>query len=158
MSIYGDAKLLFDPQVGHGDLSIADRDLERDDGLETAVLISLFTDARAGDDDILPDSGSARRGWWADSVGSSSVAKGSKLWLLSRAKPIANEVCPRAEQYCKDALQWMIDDGVADSVSTACSIVDKSYMQISILIKRPSIAAVSYRYFYNWQAQALRGL
>ena len=48
-------------------------DLKPDNGLYTAVLISLFTDARARDDDALPDVISEedfpnRRGWWGDST------------------------------------------------------------------------------------------
>ncbi|MEG2173151.1 MAG: phage GP46 family protein, partial [Desulfovibrionaceae bacterium] len=37
-----------------------------DDGLTRAVVISLFSDARALTDDILPDGSVSRRGFWAD--------------------------------------------------------------------------------------------
>ena len=67
-----DIALTFDPATFEFDLALAGagdaRDLQGDDGLLTAVIISLFTDARAHDDDPLPDERvgvtSDKRGWW----------------------------------------------------------------------------------------------
>ena len=52
--------------------------------LQTAILISLFTDAQASPDDMIQDGSGDPRGWWGD-LGSSKPI-GSKLWLLGRAK------------------------------------------------------------------------
>ncbi|WP_241085111.1 phage GP46 family protein [Candidatus Vondammii sp. HM_W22] len=48
------------------DLTTLDVDLAANDGLHSAVLVSLFTDRRAANDDLLPSSALDRRGWWAD--------------------------------------------------------------------------------------------
>jgi phage gp46-like protein len=44
------------------DVRLDGGDLSTDDGLETAVLLSLITDRRAEADDVLPDGGTDRRG------------------------------------------------------------------------------------------------
>lgn len=106
----GDLGLTYpkDYSIAHGDLTI-------EEGLETAILVSLFTDRRAGDDDALldPDSDS-RRGWWGDLV--SPVEErdrlGSRLWLLDRSK-VTQEVVNAAKNYIEEALEWMLIDKVA---------------------------------------------
>ena len=77
--------------------------------LATAILISLFTDRQAADDDDIPDGTLNPRGWWGDL--DSDYQIGSRLWLLSRSKATA-ETRQRATDYITEALQWLIDDGV----------------------------------------------
>lgn len=86
--------------------------------LETAVIISLFTDRRADPDDVLPDAAPQagvlpdnRRGWCGDALREvAGDLYGSRLWLLSRAKQ-TEETRQRAIFYIRECLQWMIDDG-----------------------------------------------
>ncbi len=116
----GDLKILWDTTYFEGDLSfsIVDQDLEMDEGLATAVIISLFTDRRAEDDDILPDSNNMdRRGWWGDLVSPVVLGDqiGSRLWLLERSKT-EQEVLLKTKEYAEESLQWMIDDMVAQKV------------------------------------------
>ena len=51
----------------NGDYEIKNTGLSQDHTLETQVILSLFTDQRASDDDELPDSRHGRRGWWRTS-------------------------------------------------------------------------------------------
>jgi phage gp46-like protein len=83
-------------------------DLQSGNDLQTAVLISLFTDRVASADDIPPDGTTDPRGWWADDAAS---PVGSRLWLLARAKQ-TDDTLQRAYDYIVEALQWLIDDGV----------------------------------------------
>lgn len=75
-------------------------DLVAENTLRTAVILSLFLDRRADDDDVLPNGSNDRRGWWADTVApmteygiggglASGDRIGSRLWLLSREKQLA---------------------------------------------------------------------
>jgi phage gp46-like protein len=93
-------------------------DLLSDQGITSAVIVSLFTDGQATPDDILPDFNSAdRRGWWGD-LAAPEVENdriGSLLWLLERSKTVPS-VLVEAERYCEEALQWFITDGVVSSV------------------------------------------
>lgn len=52
---------------GRGNLALNGSDLLTDNSIETAVIISLFTDRRAQPSDLIPDGSTDRRGWWADS-------------------------------------------------------------------------------------------
>lgn len=85
--------------------------------LQTAVLISLFTDRQADPDDVIPDGSGDPRGWPGDM--DEDVKIGSRLWLLDRAKQ-TEETRQRATGYIVEALQWMIDDGVAAKIDVAC--------------------------------------
>jgi len=77
--------------------------------LNNAITISLFTDARASDDDELPDGGTDKRGYWGDMDLDADESLGSKLWLLNRSK-ITQSTLNTMHDYIKEALQWLIDE------------------------------------------------
>lgn len=138
-----------------GDLVLFGFDLERDDGLETAVIISLFTDRRASAEQIPPEyEQDDLRGYWGDLTNVSATDQtGSLLWLLAREKELP-QTLSRAEQYCRGALAWMIDDRVATTIEVAASYHSRGVMLLVIDISRPTGPAVRYRYNYEWSAQA----
>jgi phage gp46-like protein len=138
-----------------GDLVLFGFDLERDDGLETAVIISLFTDRRASAEQIPPEyPQDDLRGYWGDIANASATDQtGSLLWLLAREKELP-QTLSRAEQYCREALAWMIDDLVAARIDVAASYFSRGVMLLTIDIYRPTGFAVRYRYNYEWSAQA----
>jgi len=117
MSFSGDIKInLVDP-AGF-DIEITDGDFSQDDGILTAILISLFTDRQASTDDPLPGNNSDRRGWWADELFSEPI--GSKLWLLERAKLTENNIA-LFTQYAEDALKWMVNRKLCSKVTITVS-------------------------------------
>ena len=121
---------------GQFDIALGDYDLTSDQGLRTAVLISLFTDRRADDDDQLPDGSNDRRGYWGDSYPDIDGDElGSRLWLLSREKQ-TTDVLIRAREYCQEALQWLIDDGIASTVEVDNEWLRQGVMAIYITITR----------------------
>ncbi|UOO76036.1 phage GP46 family protein [Neisseria sp. Dent CA1/247] len=75
-----------------------------------AVILSLFCDARGTEQD-----GTIGRGWWGDAL-TDRDEWGSRLWELERSKEVS-ETLHRAEDAAKDALRWMIDDGICESIS-----------------------------------------
>jgi phage gp46-like protein len=82
--------------------------------LVRAVMISLFTWRRANADDDLP--GDLKMGWWGDNFSTLSNDRiGSRLWLLGRAK-LTTETIAKAREYAQEALQWLVDDGIAARV------------------------------------------
>ena len=109
-----DIKIIWDNDTFEGDIEYNNGDLTRELGIETAVMMSLFTDGRASIDDELPDSNNPdKKGWWGDQVVVEEGDRiGSKLWLLSRGKT-DQETMIKAEGYAKDALQWLVDDEVS---------------------------------------------
>ena len=89
--------------------------LADDTGLTTCVLLSLFLDRRARADDALPDPASAdRRGWVGDAFDTTDRI-GSRLWLLTREKA-TEETRRRAEEFAAEALDWLVEDGLATAV------------------------------------------
>lgn len=138
-----------------GDLVLFGFDLERDDGLETAVIISLFTDRRASAEQIPPEyPQDDLRGYWGDITNASATDQtGSLLWLLAREKQLP-QTLSRAEQYCREALAWMIDDLVSTRIDVVASYISKSWMLLVVDIYRPTGQAVRFQYNYEWSAQA----
>lgn len=130
--------------------------VETDEGLETAVIISLFTDARADEGEELPDGGDDRRGWFGDAVPVKDGDKiGSKLWLLSRSK-LTPDVLARAQQYAQEALDWLVEDQVAESVAVTATSPAPGQILWKIDITRPRQRPVTYQYASAWEAQAER--
>lgn len=95
--------------TSNGDWLLAGVTLASGDDLQSAVLISLFTDRVALIDDVPPDGSGDPRGWWADDA---VTPVGSRLWLLWRAKR-TQQTLQAAQDYAIEALQWLVDDGVA---------------------------------------------
>ena len=104
-----DLQLAFASSAEKANFVLANGQLSLDDSLYTAVLISLFTDRRADEDDELPASETWRRGWWADSLAQNGIFKkdqiGSRLWLLMRCKA-TEQTRQRAEDYCNEAFGY----------------------------------------------------
>jgi len=154
----GDMMMTLDPLDGYGDINMTLRDAARDSGLETAVLISLFSDRRENDERLLPDDSGGKGGWWAGAVLDSDIEFGSRLWLLQRGKDV-NEVLTLSRQYCLEALQWMLDGEVASEIDVTATKYSSQILFLSIRIVRPGVTQsneFTYRYFLNWEAQTIR--
>lgn len=96
------------------DLAIENGDLARDEGLRTAVLLSLYLHRRAEVGDV--SEGEDPRGSWMDQYLDNPADRlGSRRWLLARAKESADTLA-RMRAYDEAALAWMIEDGVARKV------------------------------------------
>ncbi|MCL2430286.1 MAG: phage GP46 family protein [Alphaproteobacteria bacterium] len=143
-----DIRTAWEPFAFRGDWLIEPPALGEGADLETAVLISLFSDARADDDDRLPGSADDKRGWWAGPIG-------SRLWLLTREKS-TNDVRLRARDYCREALAWMIEDQVADQIDVSAEWAGKinDRLDIEVAIYRDGKEILRRRYDWTWrQAQ-----
>ncbi|HTV45764.1 MAG TPA: phage GP46 family protein [Stellaceae bacterium] len=156
-----DIAIVWDEALLEGDFVMAGSDLRQDQGLEIAVIISLMTDRLANADDVIPDGTTDRRGWWGDLPLASGGAGGtvpqpddligSRLWLLSRAK-MTPQTLTLAQQYCQEALQWLVDDGVAAEVDVETSWIATGQMGIAITIARqvPGGAPVNQSFNLAW--------
>jgi len=141
----------------HAQLVFADNDIVADRSLLTPIIVSLFTDARAKDDDALPDSRSAdRRGWWADATNTAKPNDqiGSRLWLLERAKTTPG-VLLNAKRYAEEALQWLVDEGVAASVKVSVESIRLASqtwaLTLSVVVTKPSGTTETYKFAQEWE-------
>jgi len=127
--------------------------LERDGGLETAVLISLFTDQRVAQSEV-PAGLESRRGWWGDEFLETPGDKiGSKIWTFSRGK-ITTQTAASVQVRAQQALQWMVDDGVAQSVDVVAT-AETDRVCIEIAIKRPGETEED-KWAMFWDGQSLK--
>lgn len=87
--------------------------LAMDSSLRTAILISLLTDRRC-DPSEAPDK-TYLGGHYSDSYPTvPGDFVGSRLWTLA-GRALTPEVVAQAETYVREALQWMIEDGIVES-------------------------------------------
>lgn len=145
-----DLALLWDPAVGAADLALLDADLASDAGLETAVLLSLLLDRRAQPDDVPPSGDPTdRRGSWMDQFADvEGDLLGSRFWLLDRSV-ITAENGRRAEEYAREALQWMLDDRVVSGIDVTIELTAQALL-IVVTLQRPGKDAVSFRFAHVW--------
>jgi phage gp46-like protein len=137
------------------DINFEDGDFENENGLTTAVLISLFTDRRATSDDDLDDPEDLR-GWWGDQVSEFEDDQiGSKLWLLKRASTTEKNV-QKYKKFTEEALAWMVDDGVAKNIeviATRLAYPDDDTICLDIKIFRYDGNVITYKFDDLWEAQ-----
>ena len=129
-----DINLVFDPATGTFDWDTTQYDLASGNDLETAVAVSIFSEAPTLGGPPFPV------GWWGN-----SYATGTETVLGSQIEtylttPINN---PQAllrsmEKDAANALQWMIDDGVAASVTPVATFLTNSAVQLAIAIVQPT--------------------
>jgi phage gp46-like protein len=143
-----DISTIWVPALSRGDWQVAGADLAKGNDLVTAVLISLFTDRIANEDDEIPDGTSDPRGWWADAGERYPI--GSRLWLLSREKQTA-ETAARANDYIVEALQWLIDDGVVARFDVDVAWVAPSSLGAQVVANRVDGTTVAINFASLWQ-------
>jgi len=132
-----DIGLFWDSPNWRADVAIAKGDLAADDGLRTAVILSLFTNAPARADDVLP-AGTDRGGWWGDALARQpGEITGSRLWLLSREKQLSS-VLNRARAYAAEALKWLVDAKIAAVVRVNATNPRDGVLALSVEIDRPA--------------------
>lgn len=122
------------------------------EGLETAIRLSLFTNARAQDGDELPEGegafGEDLGGWWGDTFLETGSSLGSRLWLLRREKLTA-ATRQRARDYALEALQWLIDDRIASDVEIETAVPERGCLELSVVIVREGETPTRFQYLWE---------
>lgn len=120
-------------------------DLAGGSDIESAVLISLFSDRLASEDDVTDDGD--RRGWWGDT--GEDIPLGSRLWLLARSV-LSRAVARKAEFYAEEALAWLVSDGILSAVSATSQILWPDRLYLTILLIRPDNSRQEYKFTWLW--------
>lgn len=142
-----DISTVWDVANSRGTWVISGGALQSGNDLQTAVLISLFTDRLATASDVLPDTTGDRRGWWGDL--DQTVPIGSRLWLLSRSK-LTPAVAVAAKGYATEALKWILDDGVAAVVTITTTITLPNMLGIQVVIQQSDGTTLALSYNWAW--------
>jgi len=141
-----DLQTQFNNQAMQGTLAMDGGALAQDDSLDTAIILSLFSDRRARADDELPDNSGDRRGWWGDLVPPVEGDQiGSRWWLLRREKNTLNTL-NRAREYALEALQWLVTDGLAAKVEVEAEAVRREVLGVRVMVTLPSGDVLRRRY------------
>jgi phage gp46-like protein len=147
----GDIRVVWSNDNASGDWEIAVGDLLTGQDLETACLVSLFSDRLASPDFRPTDGTSDRRGWWADRYLEAPL--GSRLWQLDRAKK-TRATLGLARTYALEALQWLVSDGVAASVEIDTRWITPTMLAIAILITKPDGSLTRFTFGWAWEGLA----
>jgi len=91
--------------IAEFDLAYTGNDLQTDHSLNSAITLSVYSDAWVD----------GQRGWWGDRYQDDRPVAACKLWTLMGAKPTHDNRL-RGEQYIKEAVQWLLDDGHLDQI------------------------------------------
>lgn len=116
------------------------------DELTRAVIISLFTWRRANPDDVIEGQ---KMGWWGDATVSNDRI-GSRLWLLAREKVLPSTI-NRAREYAIEAMQWLIDDGVASRVDVSAERFGIDGIALLVTIYRTDGSKTALRFDNAWE-------
>lgn len=147
-----DIALIYNNDTSRFDIALDGSDLQTDDGLRTAVLLSLFCDASAQGDEPQMDQKDNHRGWWADQYAIITGERfGSLLWLLDRSKR-SDETATLAKSYIETALQWAVDDGVVERVQVDVAWISSTALAVAIAMRRPDGKVVDFRFDNLWDA------
>jgi len=142
------------PQSGVDQLAAYSVALE--DTLNTAIILSLFTDRRAGADDTLPLNQTERRGWVGDEfMGTTDKTDqwGSMLWLCMTGK-VDELTLERARFAAQEALAWLIRDGIASQITVSTEWVNDRLAVRPTIYKTDQVAPV---YDVLWGTSIRRG-
>lgn len=156
-----DIKMYWDSSALQGDFNTTENtgDIDTDEGLDTAILISLFTDRRINEDDpILDSNNDNKRGWWGDIVSNVEDDQiGSRLWLLDRSKAV-DEVLVQCKEYALESLPWLIDDGIAKNINVIverCKESTDNRLYFLVEITKNDGELISKKYEYLWYNQSI---
>jgi phage gp46-like protein len=153
----GDIRIVWDPATGTGDFNMLGAGLELGHDLETAVLISLFTDAQADPGDIVFDNDP--HGWWADTYAALEDPAltpipgdriGSKLWQAF-GRPRNQDTLNWLRDTILTALSWMLADGVASAVDATPLFTSSGGIGAVVTITANGVPAV---FNYAWAQES----
>ena len=153
----GDIRIVWDPVTGTGDFAMDGPGIETGHELETAVLISLFTDAQADPEDVVYDHDP--RGWWADTYAAFEDASltplpadriGSKLWQVFY-RPRNQDTLNWLRDEAARALAWMLTDGVVSAIDVQPLFTSSGGVGAVVTITSFGVTSV---YEYAWSQEA----
>lgn len=152
------------PNECRGDFVIEGGDIALDSPLKSAVMVSLFTDRVApetvtadaaavgirGAPDAAGSNKEDRRGWWADAYAEMPI--GSRLWQMARTIKAGQTAALReVEAICYEALEWLVTDGVAQSINVTAEWASGSLpaLLFTVKITEPGKTATQ-EFLFSW--------
>lgn len=124
-----DIELTQDNQ-GRFDIAIESGDIKSVDSLETALYVSLFTDARATDQQVFTPE--YRRGWIGNLASPVEGRQlGGLMWLIDQRR-LTQTTLNEVVDYARKSLQWMVDDGLCIKTAVSGSVIPTQGIRLNI--------------------------
>lgn len=130
---------------GYYDLTWSDSgDIETAATLDTAILMSIFEELRAtpGEQPV----SELRRGWLGNE--GTGFEQGSKLWEFEQER-ITGSMLAELGVVIRNALQWLLDDGIAKSITVETPTLENGRVGVRINFGRDE-STVDRRYYQLW--------
>ncbi len=143
-----DIAITWDEQNCRGDWSMAGGDLASGSDLQTAILVSMFTDGRV-DDYVAPAPAGApdRRGCWTDTYTGWQI--GSRLW--TRKRLVKNQqTLTLIEGDVQDCLNWLITAGVVARFDISTAWINRTMIGTSIVANMPAADPQNFQFQWVW--------
>ena len=141
-----DADGVFDLVEENGDIASVD-------GLETAIITSLFTDARTSSGEV--PAAYNRRGFSGNLLRiDDDYELGSELWVLDQAR-LDQKTENRAKDFTYKCLLWMISIGLVESIEV--SVVKQDVRGVFIGIELFKASNLVERYTTLWRSTSSIG-
>ena len=122
------------PTSDGSEISVTDGKPRMTSGLETAVYLSLFTES-----------------YWGNTISDIPERYASRVPVLMN-RPLTNQTRLAMIDAAKNALQWMIDERVADTITVEAEIAAVGQLNIRVQINEPENQE-AFAYGINWDAQ-----
>ncbi len=126
----------------------SDGDLATFDAFDTAIIVSLFTDARADASEIIE---AHRRRGWAGNLLTPGRTMGGKLWLWRDQSRLTPRTANGMSSAAEEALAWFVEDGWTTQPPEAQSLLTgRETATLDLTFHRPS-GVVEHRHFDLWE-------
>lgn len=114
------------------DIVIENGDFANEDGLDTAIWVSLFTDSRADVSQVLvPEN---RRGWMGNLVSEIPERQlGGLLWLAEQRR-LNQDTLNENIDHVRKSLEWMVIDGIAVEMDVIGQIIPRTGIAANVTI------------------------
>lgn len=131
------------------DIAIENGDFKNEGGFDTAIWVSLFTDARASESQVLlPEN---RRGWLGNLVSDVEERQLGGFQWLSEQRRLTQDSLNESVDRARKSLNWFVEDNIAQRIEVTGEIVPRSGIALSIIITAKD-GSTSSHYVPLWEA------
>jgi phage gp46-like protein len=149
-----DLKLAYIPPTlpgewGYFDLVLdASGQLAMDDGLESAIILALYTNARNPDDRTRDRMGAMAQGYWGNALSPEVPEMGSLFYSFAR-EPRTEATRERYRREAEQRLSVLVDDGVAQSITVEAEFWQEEGIALKIRTVGPTGDARQYDFIWR---------
>lgn len=136
------------------DIAFDAGDIKTIEGLETAAVLSLFTDARADKSETAKTT--RRRGWLGNATMFTDGHEiGSKLWLLEQAR-LTDETEKNLQTYVSNCFAWMLKDRLIRSFEvTTGKENQQATFNVKFVITENFVTSINFALWNNTNFEVL---